>query len=85
MRYRATRAGDVIIGGRERALFEGQTYELPAEAAASVPWLVPVDADPELDLDALGFNELRALARERGVSAAGSRVAISGRIRGTNV
>lgn len=54
MKYRATRAGDVTVDGRPRALFEGQVYELDEAAAADADWLV---AQPPSGGESAGAEE----------------------------
>lgn len=44
MLVRATREGDVRVDGRVKALFRGQTYDLPRDVVEANGWLEPVEA-----------------------------------------
>lgn len=44
MQVRATREGDVRVGGQVKALFTGQIYDLPADVVEANDWLRPVEA-----------------------------------------
>ncbi len=75
MRVRALRQLDVVLpGGARKALFEGQTYELPAEAVApalAAGGLDVLDEAPDARrLDALSRAELDAAAARLGIADA---------------
>lgn len=88
-RYRATRPGDVFIGRRPIACFEGQVYDLPEDVVEGKDWLVaegtPGDepSDPPNDdgLDDMTVRELRALASERELPTTGRKPELIERLR----
>ena len=48
MRVRATREGDVRVGGHVKALFRGQFYDLPEDVVNANDWLEPAEQEKSL-------------------------------------